>query len=63
MKLSEEDIIKLEAFWQGTLDANEQAELERQLQEDTAFQQAAEEWKLIVNEGFLPPQEELEEKE
>lgn len=63
MKLSEEDIIKLEAFWQGTLDADEQAELERQLQEDKAFQQAAEEWKLIVNEGFLPPQEELEEQE
>ncbi len=63
MKLSEEDIIKLEAFWQGTLDANEQAELERQLQEDEAFQEAAEEWKLIVNEGFLPPQEELEEQE
>lgn len=63
MKLSEEDIIKLEAFWQGTLDANEQAELEKQLQEDTAFRQAAEEWKLIVNEGFLPPQEELEEQE
>ncbi len=63
MKLSEEDINKLEAFWQGTLDADVQVELERQLQEDIAFQQAAEEWKLIVNEGFLPPQEELEEQE
>ncbi len=63
MKLSEKDIVKLEALWQGTLDPKGQAELERQLEEDAAFQQAAEEWKLIVNEGFLPPQEELEEQE
>lgn len=63
MKLSEEDITRLEAMWQGALDSTEQAALEKQLQEDPDFQQAAEEWKLIVNEGFLPPQEELEEQE
>lgn len=63
MRLSEEDIIKLEALWQGALDSTERAALEKQLQEDSDFQQAAEEWKLIVSEGFLPPQEELEEQE
>jgi len=63
MRLSEEDIIKLEAMWQGALDSTERAALEKQLQEDAAFHEAAEEWKLIVSEGFLPPQEELEEQE
>lgn len=62
MKLSEEDIIKLEAMWQGALDSTAQAALEKQLQEDPDFQQAAEEWKLIITEGFLPPEEEQQER-
>lgn len=61
MKLSEEDIFKLEALWQGTLGSAEQVALEKRFQEEPGFLKAAEEWKLIVTEGFLPPLEEQKE--
>ena len=55
MNLSEKDIFQLEALWQNSLDPSEKEALEKRLQEDAEFHQAAEDWKLIVKEGFLPP--------
>jgi len=63
MNLSETDIIQLEAYWAGQLEADEQAAIEKRLEEDQAFQAAAMEWELIVKEGFMPSEEELEEAE
>jgi len=61
MNLSEKDIFQLEALWQNSLDPSEKEALEKRLQEDAEFHQAAEDWKLIVKEGFLPPKEERKE--
>ncbi len=61
MNLSETDIFQLEALWQNSLDPSEKEALEKRLQEDAEFQKAAENWKLIVTKGFLPPTEEQKE--
>lgn len=61
MNLSEKDIFQLEALWQKSLDPSEKEALEKRLEEDAEFQKAAEDWKLIVTEGFLPPTEEQNE--
>jgi len=61
MNLSETDIFQLEALWQNSLDPSEKEALEKRLQDDAEFQKAAEDWKLIVTKGFLPPTEEQKE--
>lgn len=61
MNLSETDIFQLEALWQNSLESSEKEALEKRLQEDTEFQKAAADWKLIVTEGFLPPTGEQKE--
>ncbi len=61
MNLSETDIFQLEALWQNSLEPSEKEALEKRLREDADFHKAAEDWKLIVTEGFLPPTEEQKE--
>lgn len=61
MNLSETDIFQLEALWQNSLESSEKEALEKRLHEDAEFHKAAEDWKLIVTEGFLPPTAEQKE--
>lgn len=61
MRLSEKEILKLEALWSGALPPSEQLEIEKRLREDPDFYKAAQEWKLIITEGFSPPLAEQKE--
>ena len=61
MALNETDLQLLEDFWNGRLDAPAKAALEKRLQEDTIFSQAADDWKFILEEGFQAPREEQQE--
>ncbi|MBX2874172.1 MAG: hypothetical protein KTR30_18785 [Saprospiraceae bacterium] len=61
--LSEADIQKLEDYWSGLLDAEEAHLLEQRLESDSAFREAAAEWRLVLEEALVPPLEEKEEQD
>ena len=59
MELSLEEITLLEAYWEGTLNAQDRILLEDRLKNDIAFNIEVREWQVIFQKGMQPTQSEL----